>query len=87
VLGPSTIDFCPLFFREREFALALRVGKALPKSHRKFSPIAGGKFQELGKRTGFHVAILSREVSYRNWFGLGRAGVTTERRHVLIRIC
>jgi hypothetical protein len=77
-----------LFFREREFALALRVRKALPKSHRQFSPIAGRKFQELGKRAGFHAAILSREVSDRNWFGPGRTGsATTERRHVLIKIC
>jgi len=79
VLGPSTIDFCPLFFGERELALTLGVGKALPKSHRKFSPIAGRKFQELRKRAGFHAAIVSREVSFRNWFGPGRTGVTTER--------
>ncbi len=67
MLGPSTIDFYPLFFRQREFALAFRIREALPKSHRQFSPSAGRKFQKLGKRTGFHAAILSREVSHRNW--------------------
>ena len=71
MLGPSTIEFCPLFFRQRELVLALRVGKALPKSHRKFSPIAGREFQELGKRAGFHTEILSRDVPYRNWFSPG----------------
>jgi len=66
VLGPPTIDRCPLFVGEREFSLALTDGKALPKSHRKFSSIAGRKFQELGKRAGFHAVILSHGVSCRN---------------------
>lgn len=69
VLGPSTIELCTLFVGEREFSLALHVGKAFPKSHRKFSTIAGRKFQELGKRAGFHGVILSRGVSCRNRFG------------------
>ena len=69
VLGPSTIELCPLFVGEREFSLALHVGKACPKSHRKFSTIAGRKLQELRKRAGFHGVILSRGVSCGNRFG------------------
>jgi hypothetical protein len=67
VLGPSTIELCALFFGERKFSVTLYVGKAFPKSDCKFSPIAGRKLQELGKRVGFHAVILSREVSCRNW--------------------
>ena len=65
MFGPATIEFCPLFLREHEFVLAVRVREALPKSHGKFRPIAGREFQELGKRAGFHTAILSPDVSYR----------------------
>ena len=73
VLGPSTIDLWPLFVGERELSLRLADGKALPKNHRKFSAIAGRKFQELGKCVGFDAVILSRGVSCRNrpvrWLG------------------
>jgi hypothetical protein len=76
MLGPSTIELCSLFVGEPELSVALDVGKALPKSHRKFSPITWGQSQELGKRTGFHSVILPREVSCRKRFGVRRTGIT-----------
>jgi hypothetical protein len=66
MLGPSTIELSPLFFGECELSLTLSVGKTLPESHCEFSPVAGRKFQELGKRVGFHAVILAREGSCRN---------------------
>ena len=67
MFGPPTIELRGLFLGERKFFLTFLVGQAFPESHRKFRPIAGWKPQELRKRAGFHVVILSPDVSCRNW--------------------
>jgi hypothetical protein len=43
VFGPSTIELRPLFLAEHKCGVTFRVGKALPKSDRKFGSIAGWK--------------------------------------------
>ena len=69
MFDPSTIQFRPLFVSQRERPFPFRIRKALPESHRKFSPIACGKLQELRKRAGLHIAILSRPACCRNSIG------------------
>jgi len=83
MFGPSTIELRPLFVGEDKFFLTFLVGKALPESHRKFGPIARRKLQELRKRAGFHVMILSRDGSCRNTIDRDSHCVGTSE----IRIC
>jgi hypothetical protein len=59
VLGPTPIEFRPLFVGQFESAFTLRVREAFPKGNGEFGPIPSREFQELRKRTGCHAPIVS----------------------------
>ncbi|HKY22949.1 MAG TPA: hypothetical protein VJM31_17175 [Vicinamibacterales bacterium] len=60
MFGPATIKFVSLPVGQLKFGFTFGVCQALPQGHRKFSPIAGGKLEEFGKRTRRHGLIVSR---------------------------
>jgi hypothetical protein len=60
VFSPTPIEFRALLVGERQFPLALPVGKTLPQSHREFSPITGRKLEEFCQGGEWHALMFSR---------------------------
>jgi hypothetical protein len=60
VFSPSPIEFSALLVRERQFPLALPIGKTLPQSHGEFSPITSRKLKELCQSREWHALMFSR---------------------------
>ena len=67
MLGPTPIEFSPLFVGQFERAFALRIREAFPKGDGKFRPILSRELEELRKWTGGHDLIVSRADAARKY--------------------